>query len=209
MENSRLSPATFSDATHEEAKQYVKSSALIVLKLPAINSLCSGVMVLSCFRPRGFGNTGALSVVLSCTPTRSLFRPRPRSLHSPPPPIQFSPSSSCRLVSSLPSFLPSSLRCNFSLLALCRHVFAIDVVATSEHRRVSPRPSLNARFKRGKLNSFYLFIRAVVSSASLSFARSPPILVLFASSRIFSFFSPLLRSGQRNENSLKEDSLPE
>lgn len=56
MENSQLRRVRFPDATHEEARQYIKSSALIVLKLPAINSLCSGNGVIV-FSSRSFANT--------------------------------------------------------------------------------------------------------------------------------------------------------
>jgi len=151
MENGRLR-RPFSDATHEEAKQYVKSSALIVLKLPAINSLCPRVMVLSCFLPVA-SVIPALSAVLSCESFATALA------------ITLSPSN------RLPSFLPSL---QFFLPSLPRS--GTYLLLTS----LQPVPTeylwaLWMHGSRGKLNSFYLFIRAVVSqflSLLLSFSLS-------------------------------------
>ena len=160
MENSWLRQP-FSDATHEEAKQYVKSSALIVLKLPAINSLCPRVMVLSCFRPRGYGNTG-------------LFRPFC--------PASLSPSTVLTIAllpfNHFPSFLPlSSLQ--FFLLIPLRYVFAIDIAATSSRRSIS-RFFECERFKREIKFILFIHSRGCQFSFLLFPLLSSPLLSSFS-----------------------------
>lgn len=145
-------------------------------------------MVLSCFRPVASVIPGSFGRFV--LPRESIFSPA----FSPATPPSVIPSFSLVSFRFLPSFLPSCPPSSFAFAIFLPRPAPARICywrrCTAEYLR-----ALWMHVSRGKLNSFYLFIRAVVGSASLlssslylcpsplalTFHPHRPLLLLFSS----------------------------